>query len=595
MHRPMVFSWIAAAVAVASVATGCQDAAPELAAETAPIGITVGALAACGNPKGSQNPFADIKTFELWVRELKGGKMVRVDATNNPQSLPLGTGAKSVTFADVSASSDPREVTLVGYGATKAAVWFARKGGVVVKKTQTNVIDMTLMAIEGFTCLKPTTGVVPNLMFTAATKIDNGRVLITGGFSNAATVGTDIELESPVDTAYIFDPGTGELLRLPKQMKSPRAGHSMIYLSDRNQVLIVGGALRMRVKANNAEPPRWKPEDGVNVAYEVYDVTKNEFFSGKGQEFARKRVLPNLMLLQGNFVAVLGGAVWPVADDQSYRESDLYDPSPLTPTDFVGSFVNTLAGLPLNIARAGAALAYAGTTVGTGTARYLVWGGNGPRTSDNDFGKPAERFKESTELGRGEFFDGFVLEGDYAQTAGKPLFFPTLTTLNSLRDKEGKPLDDGRFLSVGGVRYDVKAKAWLPPDPGEVWLLTLTEPTAIKSGRIGTKKVGALSSGIFLHQANPAGAEHVILTGGFSAFGQPATFTMQAFDTTTGVMLPGTALPAAKDFVKRGGHTGLTMSNDCVLLFGGIDDVANLKSQSAGTTDIYCPKTLLPK
>jgi hypothetical protein len=46
----------------------------------------------------------------------------------------------------------------------------------------------------------------------------------------------------------------------------------------------------------------------------------------------------------------------------------------------------------------------------------------------------------------------------------------------------------------------------------------------------------------------------------------------------------------------RGGHSGLTLRNDCVLMFGGTSvlGAGGLSSTQAATADIYCPKFLLP-
>ena len=58
--------------------------------------------------------------------------------------------------------------------------------------------------------------------------------------------------------------------------------------------------------------------------------------------------------------------------------------------------------------------------------------------------------------------------------------------------------------------------------------------------------------------------------------------------------LDATALGGTDAFVKRGGHAGLTLSNDCMLLFGGVASFDALKTQGNATSDIYCPKLHVP-
>ena len=547
---------------------------------SAPFAMNVGALTASCPTGTTKNPFPEIHTFKLVVRQTTASGAMSVTHT---ATTGFGAGQKSISFSDVPSGS-PREVTLLGYAAgASTPTWFARKSGVNIKKLSNNAVDLTLMALDGFTCLGPVDGTIPSVVFPAATRIANGKVLITGGFGAASDDpnGTDMQLNSPQDTAYIFDPNTGKFTQSNGHMVSKRGGHSAIYLPKSNKVLIVGGATLMRVAKNGSAPPSWKVEDGSasnGATFEIYDVDKDTFSAGTGQEFTQKRVLPNLLPLSDDYVIVAGGAPWPVATDDGYKNCDLFSAN-------AGGFINTLASLPLNGVRAGSAAAFAGTT-NVGTSKYLLWGGNAPRT-DQTVGPVAERFKEATQPGEGEFNQDFKIEGDFQ--ANGVLFFPSLTALGA-----GKS-DDGEFLSVGGTRYDVANKKWLPPSADDVYLLTLHEPPAGDTkGRIETKKIPGLAAGVFMHQANLAGINNVVISGGFSAFGAPASATMRAYDVAGSKWLDATALGGTDAFVKRGGHAGLTLSNDCMLLFGGVASFDALKTQGNATSDIYCPKLLVP-
>lgn len=602
-------AWTLAAVA----ATGCAVGEPALETDVGSGGFAmqVGALAACGGD-ANKNPFPDLTTFRLVVREPQpDGSLKRI--YNEIASL---ASDRSITFKQVPAKQK-LEVSLLGFGpgATEPK-WFARKSGVNVPKTLTSQLDLVLMAVEDFTCLpNPSSGAAPNVVFANTTRIDSGRVLITGGFAHVQptdkadpTKGSD--LGSPRDIAYIFDPATGTLTQTKGKMYEPRGGHTAIYLAKSNQVLIVGGAQKMRLRPDGT-PPTWQQTDGTNSPFEIYDVASDKFLPGPGVEFGHKRVLPTLMPLANDLIAVIGGGPWPLVDDPVYRYADLFDPA-------AGGYVDPKGQLAMISARAGSALAYVGPTA-AGTSRYLVWGGNALHTiAQNDpvsgttvpFAiEPwpiAERFKESTVAGVGEFNADFVLTdepgGDVVKdfkTSG--LFFPTLTALGPVPAKDVVPnsvwAEDVRFLSVGGVRATQalnQPAVWKAPDPKDVFLLTLHEATEMTKGRITVKRLAGLTAGVYLHQTNLSGG-NVVVSGGFSAYGQPASFAMQAFDVAGKAWRPATALPAANRFVQRGGHSSLVLSNDCLMMFGGVakfDDL--LQNGVAAPADVYCSKLLMP-
>ncbi len=581
----------------------CQAETPAPASETGGFSLQVGALSgACGGTP-SQNPFGGISTLKLVIREPQtDGTMKETYSVTSGFSPSVRTA----TFDNIPAKQV--EVTLEGLNAAAKPLWFARKSNVVVPKTAVTPLDLIMMAVEGFTCMPAANhGAVPNSVFSAVTRISNGQLLITGGFQHADASSDDKEwlLGSPSKLAYIFDPGKGTFRQLDTTMVEGRGGHSAIYLAKSNKVLIVGGALKMHVAKAGGTPPTWLAQEATNSPFEVFDVNTEKFIAGEGVENGHKRVMPTLMPLSNDLIAIVGGGPWPLTDDNAYMKADLYDPSAGNGGN--GAFVDSKGQLALNAPRSGSALAYVGATA-AGTSRYLVWGGNalhdvqeidssGATTPKGvQPGAIAERFRESTELGVGQFADDFVLDNKDFDTS-KPLYFPSLTSIGSARDAKGNALDDGRLLSVGGVRYDPTAGKWLDPDKDDVWLLTLTESTETAKGRIKIERVSGLAAGIYMHQTGLAG-KNVVVAGGFSSLTQPASFTLQAFDITNRVWRPATATPAATHFVPRGGLASLPvqtpMNNDCMMLFGGVASFADLASTAPTISDIYCSQLLLP-
>lgn len=590
-------SWRAAAppfvgavlAALACGAAGCT--AEDLPAEeTGGVASEVFALATCGGQ--AADPFAALKTLRLVVREPAGAGLQVAGAS---PTAAYSSGKSSILFNDIKAGS-PFEVTLLGFGGSGTPQWFGRRTGVNIKKNDTTSLEMALMAVENFTCVG--TKNMANALFPASVVMDNGRVLLTGGFTNSTPDGGLVRLESPTDAAYIFDGNTGSFTKSKTLMKEARAGHAMIYLPKLNQVLIVGGAKKMSIPVDGSTPPIWSVGDGVSLSYEIYDVASDTFIAGADNGLnAKKRVFPNLIALTDDYVVALGGAPWPVSNSDDYAKSDRFT-SNREQGQKTGKFVAALNTLQLNTVRAGAAVAYVGPTA-NGTSRYFIWGGatidqgydpNNPLTTAIKHG---ERFKESTEPGTGEFSSDYKLEGDFLP-GDTSLFFPSLTRLGKTVEKDGEWY---HFLSAGGVRYDPKAKAWLQPKADDLFKVSLKEATESAKGRIKTARLSGLAKGVYFHQANVSGTDHVLLSGGFSAHAQPAAASMQAFHLPTGKMLGASDMPAAKSFVLRGGHTSLTLRNDCVLMFGGTSQLGAgvLSSQQLATSDIYCASFLVPK
>ncbi len=284
------------------------------ASDSGGVAAKLVALNTCGGT--AADPFSQIKTLELKVRDGSSGALKSV--LTKAATATLAGGKTSASFAAIPAGS-PREVTVLGYaaGATTPS-WFGRRTGVNIKKNDTTTLDMALMAVEGFTCVGAKN--MPNALFAATTVIDNGRVLITGGFTNASLDGNVVNLESASNRAYIFDPNTGKFTATKGFLQEARAGHAMIYLAKPNQVLIVGGTKKMTVASAGNAPPLWSPTDAANLTYEIFDIATGNFIAGPEQgAHCKKRVFPNLMALTDDYVVSIGGAPWRLAFSSRLR------------------------------------------------------------------------------------------------------------------------------------------------------------------------------------------------------------------------------------------------------------------------------------
>ena len=565
---------LAIALVLCGAAFGCAADDKSSGPLSDGVELHVKALATCGDTD-KKNPLADIGSLKLLVQDENGAPLT-VAGKEGAFSF-VGT-QKRLEIGGIPAGPG-RTITLLGYphGSTSPG-WFARKRGVKVVKNATLELDVTLMKLSGFTCLQKDSSPIVNVAFPTATNIDAGRVLITGGYAVSETVGTNLSLTSARDDAYIFNANTGEL-RDPvnssqNRMNAARGGHRAIYLPKRSQVLIVGGAMQMTVPADLSGPPTWKVTAGVNVAFETLDLGKDSkgvpkeiFNMPKSTESIDKMVMPNLMPLADDYVVALGGAEWPASaavNKQEYKHSDLFDPA----AGDHGNFVDVAGALPLNSVRAGAAIAFVDTTE-EGGSRYLIWGGGDSPTA------VAEVFRESTQPGSGVFDDEYIVSGDILGKSGS-LYFATLTPLGAGAQ------DQGRFLSVGGIRHD--GTKWLAPDSDDVYLVTLHDVEG-KTKKIDTKRLTGLGAGIYLHQANLTDDKHVLISGGFTSFDKPSTFSLAVYDVQAGTF---SQPPGADKFVKRGAHAALRLNNDCVLMWDGVQKWADLDGKSQVVSDIYC-------
>ncbi len=573
-----------------SLLAGC---ATQPVPETGDFAMKVSALTGTCGSASTNSPLGEIRSFKLIVREPNDQGVLSTIATMDSS---FNGSSKSITFTGIPAGS-PREVTLLGYTQDNKPAWYARKTALTINKLETQTVDVTLMAAEGFTCVGPDAG-VSKLAFPVVTRIASDKILITGGFADEVVDGADLKLSLPQSQAWLFDPSKGTFTDAG-QLAAPRGAHSAIYLPKSGKILIAGGATEMKVKADGSAPPTWNAANAVNPRWEVCSLDNNNQLQCSTdatiQDNVKPRVMPNLMLLTADYVVASGGAPWPTVDSQDFRCADLFDPTLATQVDGgKGGFVKLKAGaLCMNGSRAGAAMAPFTLPTEAGTLHYLVWGGNQSVSASGVSsapGKVVESFLESSNLGDGRFDDTYTLLGtdgkpttDYSEATGS-LFFPTLSALGPVTLDDGSKVE--RFAAIGGARW--KDGVWAKPSKDDAWLLTVND--AKKT--IVIQKMPGLTDGVYFHSATATGG-HVVVSGGLTGLkGGGATLTDFApnADDLFGPLVVGDTPPAAAAaFVPRGALASLKLSNDCILLFGGVADFDDLKTHDGGASDVYCP------
>ena len=194
-------------------------------------------------PPGKGEFPAGITDFRLCVSAADMAKP-RCDQFNKADYLSQG----KARLGGIPAGSN-RKVTFQGYDfketSDEKVVWCGEVSGVEINKDATTQVEMFVTACSNFTL---TRGDLERARaFHTATRLPDGRVLVTGGF-NVALGGQfcpdgDCLRLSATDSIEIYDPRQGTFSSPPGAALSvPRALHTATLLPD-GRVLVAGGAV----------------------------------------------------------------------------------------------------------------------------------------------------------------------------------------------------------------------------------------------------------------------------------------------------------------------------------------------------------------
>ena len=132
----------------------------------------------------------------------------------------------------------------------------------------------------------------------AATRLADGRVLLTGGQTNSDGDGTN--------TAELFDPATQTFTSVTAVMTSPRGGHASVLLGD-GRVLVMGGFNNSCTSLNTAE---------------VFDPSTQTFAALTSRMAASRYELAATLLANGMVLLTGGGSC-----DNTFDTAELFDPT----------------------------------------------------------------------------------------------------------------------------------------------------------------------------------------------------------------------------------------------------------------------------
>lgn len=486
------------------------------------------------------------------------------------------------------------EFTILGVTDTpgEAPVTFGRASDLLVTQDETTKVDLMITRYDDFTCIedeKP--GGAPNAMFSTATALPDGRVLILGGFTKVAEEKGRFEIMQASKKAYIFDPSIGEIRQASTEMNKARGAHAAAFLPKNKLLLVVGGAERVYMDKDTSCFPFYylKTTAGsVGYTYELFDTEKEEFLAWDDEEWPdeahqfvnqARRVFPGISVNNDGTALVTGGGQWPSCEtttenDTDYQVAELYRPNS---DDYDGIFMESYGALTMKAMRSGHASVL--LEIKDKRSTHLFWGG----TEDGPY---AELYTEATGQVDGTFGVFTPVEFLDANSYKKRPYFATLT-----------PLKDKQFLLVGGSPMSGgKLKV---PSAADAYLIDVKS-----NNKVGISAIDKLEVGRYFHSATTYDNENVVILGGFSSvvqgedslFADTATGDIRFFSLSSPEAM---SEPLKAKALPRAGHVSAPLPMDCLLLLGGADQ-PHLGLDFGPDpvplfAEIYCPSIVCPE
>jgi hypothetical protein len=564
MNRTLV----ALIVAAATLAVACEPA-PE--AGEGPIGVLLRPLASCDG--ASDTKLEGLDTLRFVVQVPEGADDLLTTVLDTDYSLDSGFTLSGIPVGE------RRELTVLGYSSSDTSgtpTMFGRARRIGIAKDQKTDVSIFLSSFGGYGCVN-TPAELTRRVFPAVVPLDDGRILIAGGFTAASTEGTVSTLKGADSAAFIYDPGLNTFERLNSNMVVPRGATAGAFIKSTRQVVIVGGSSELRLDSAKDIPFDITADTGL-ASFEVFDLESNSFITdlvddnGVAKRMSMKRVFPRLAVMQDDTVHVYGGGPLPAEQTGSggalgYDVVDIYISG--NTGAVAGAFKNPTPALESIEDRSGLSVSLIEVTEDN-LSRFLLWGGSRGNLL-------------------GEVYNATSLEKDQIQGAFKRVEavgdVPAMTLFHEMTR-----LGNRRFLLSGGMRDDGTVAA------DDAYVVTLENMDAEKI-IANCKRVPGFEVGRFMHAAVATDSTHAVVFGGFTdrAFtptGDKRIFAMLADDAGTATLtLPG----GEADFAPMGAVTAVPLESDAVLLLDGVADFASelqLNSPLLQQVRVYAPSTL---
>jgi len=248
-----------------------------------------------------------------------------------------------------------RSVLVSGY-VSEVSLWRGLHEGITVDPGQSQDVSVLMTRVASMTCTRGPMG-TPRL-FASATQLQDGRVLVAGGFFEVAVDGgcTGCRSYQATPTAEIYNPWNGTFEPVG-DLNRARGLHKAALLGD-GRVLIVGGASQALFDPLGSPFPLTPSQHAVNI--EIFDPAKGTFSAGPDDP-GLSRVFHTVTTLNDGRVLIAGGGTAVTASDAK-KESALCEAT--------GDSVTCSQGPPLVYHRIG----HTATRLDDG--RIFFWGGS---------------------------------------------------------------------------------------------------------------------------------------------------------------------------------------------------------------------------
>ena len=547
-----------------------------------PIDVALKPLASCSG--NSDTALDAIKTLRFVVQkpvsastdESEEAPEDTTDLLTTEVDREYSLGSKSgFTLGGIEVGAG-RRVTVLGYSSdltTEAPVIYGRAKEIQVNKDQRVDVAIQLSRFGGYSCL-PTPEELTQRIFPALVPLDDGRILISGGFKKASEDGDAIVLSEPDASAYMYDPIANEFTALPP-MTEARGAHAGAYIPSKGWVVLMGGANSVRLDPARKIPIDIQAADVGSTTYEVFDVAQAAFLTdlvddeGAPKTMSMPRVFPRVALMQDGSIHVYGGGELPPpltgSGGGGYDVVDVFAPD----ADMYGggAFLSTASPLETIEDRSGLTVTHIETTVDE-LELYLLWGGS-----------------KGSELG--EVYTASSLEKDGIHGVFRRLSIsgdkPSMTSFHQVT-----PLGNKEFLLTGGVRKDGTLSA------DDAYLLQLSNLEGEKV-KVQSTRIAGLEIGRFMHAAAGTDGAHAAIFGGFTDTSFTPTGDKRFFTIDAGAGDPAIAVPAGEtDFAPMGAMEIGPLESDAVFLWSGVTSFADELTGSNGPQQVrvYAPSYL---
>ncbi len=201
------------------------------------------------------------------------GFSVEITGPGINSAITAAGGTDSLRIEEIPAG-DNRTIVLFGE-LSGAKLWRGIRTGVTIAADQETSVNILLAKVADLTCARNPQ--FEPLAFHTATVLQDGRVLLTGGANNERDCGANRCLEAS-SFAELYDPTLGQFTRITGALNRNRMFHTATLLDD-GRVLIAGGTSDAEIVAvDGTNPFPIRPTNVVSLV-EVFDPTTGMFTS----------------------------------------------------------------------------------------------------------------------------------------------------------------------------------------------------------------------------------------------------------------------------------------------------------------------------